>query len=145
MSTPALADTSRIRFRQPVSESGYIDAAWWPRSRDLAVELPALLDLLWCAGRDISRVTYNLADWDVAPRKLLVDGRVVRLGGFSAGERNAVRLSDAWRRERIDVVVIAPTTDAQQAGRAMTLAGRSDNPYRGAEILSRAENNTDES
>ena len=36
----------RIAFRQPVTSSPHIDAAWWPRSRDLAAELPALLDRL---------------------------------------------------------------------------------------------------
>ena len=146
MTTPAFVESSRIRFRQPVSESGFVDAAWWPRSLDLAVELPPLLDVLWSSARDISRITYNITEWGPTPRRLLIDGRTVRLGGFTTGDRNAVRLTDAWRRERIDVLVIPPTTDSAQAERAMTLASNADNPYRGAEILSRAQstNMTDE-
>src|SRR6185503_17877724 len=69
-----VADSAaRIRFRQPVSTAGYVDAAWWPRSLDLTAELPALLDVMWTAGREISRVTYSIAGWAPAPRRLRVE------------------------------------------------------------------------
>lgn len=49
-----------------------LDGAWWPRSRDLGAELPALIavsDPLW--GR-ITRVTVNPTHWPAVPRNLLV-------------------------------------------------------------------------
>ena len=67
---PRRPTAARISFRQPVSTDGYIDAAWWPRSLDLTVELPPLLDVLWTAARDITRITYSIAGWDPAPRRL---------------------------------------------------------------------------
>lgn len=135
-----VVDGVRARFRQPVSAEGYIDAAWWPRTRSLVDELPAFLDGLWSAGRDITRVTYHSASWDPAPRKIYVSGRLVRLGGFTSGDLNTVRLSDAWGRERIDVLVVAPHTDPAVAERMLELAAEPGSTCRAAEIVTRAEN-----
>ena len=74
----------RTSFLTPhPGQASLLDGAWWPRSRDLAAELPALLDVVWTASREITRVSYNLAFWDKAPRRLTIEGRSVRLGGFS--------------------------------------------------------------
>ena len=135
---PRSTQRARITFRQPVSGTGFIDAAWWPRSRDLSAELPPLLDVLWTAGREITRITYNLAAWEPAPRRLPIEGRTVRLGGFATSDPLTVRLSDAWGRERFDLVVIAPDTEPGVAQRALLLAGEADGPYRAEEILARA-------
>lgn len=135
---PAPIQRARIALRQPVSGAGFIDAAWWPRSRDLSTELSPLLDVLWTTGREITRITYNLAAWDAAPRRLRIEGRTVRLGGFATSDPLTVRLSDAWGRERLDLLVIAPGTDPAVAKRALLLAGEADSPYRAAEILDRA-------
>jgi hypothetical protein len=131
---------ARISFRQPVSTSGFIDAAWWPRTLDLTAELPPLLDVLWSAGREITRITYNLAAWDPAPRRLRIQGRTMRLGGFSTADPLTVRLSDAWGHERIDVLVLAPRTDPDVAQRALHAAGVAGNLDRAAEILDHATN-----
>ena len=134
----ASTDLARISFRQPISTSGFIDAAWWPRSLDLTTELPPLLDVLWTAAREITRITYNIAAWAPAPRRMVIEGRTVRLGGFTTSDPQTVRLSDAWGAERIDILVIAPTTDPAMAQRALLLASEADSPYRAAEILTRA-------
>jgi Family of unknown function (DUF5994) len=129
---------TRISFRQPVSGTGFIDAAWWPRTLDLTAELPLLLDVLFSAGRDINRITYNSTAWQPAPRQMQIESRKVRLGGFATGDPLTVRLSDAWGRERIDILVIAPDTDPSVADRAMQIASSADDPYRAEEILERA-------
>jgi hypothetical protein len=131
-------DEARLSFRQPVSTSGYIDAAWWPRSRDLSAELPQLLEVLWTADRDINRVTYNRSAWEPMPRRVRIDGHVVRLGGFATSDPLVVGLMDAWGRERVDIVVIAPETDPDVAARALRLASVAESPYRASEILGRA-------
>jgi Family of unknown function (DUF5994) len=132
--TPA----ARVSFRRPISRAGFIDAAWWPRSLDLVAELPALLDVLWTAGRKITRVTYNLGLWDPAPRRIQHQGRTVRLGGFATSDAFTVRLTDAQGGDRIDVLVVVPDTDAALAERTLQLASATDSPYRAPEILSRA-------
>jgi hypothetical protein len=129
---------ARVSFRQPVSTAGFVDAAWWPRSRDLTAELPPLLDVLWTAAREIIRITYNTAEWNPAPRRMVVEGRTVRLGGFTTTEPHTARLSDAWGQERIDILIITPDTDPATAQRILLLASQADNPHRAREILIRA-------
>jgi hypothetical protein len=135
---PGSIETARISFRQPISRSGFIDAAWWPRSRDLTTELPLLLDVLWTAARDINRITYNVGAWDPAPRRMHIEGRTVRLGGFTTSDPLTVRLSDAWGAERIDILVIAPNTDVALARHILLLASEADSLDRAGEILTRA-------
>jgi hypothetical protein len=144
VSRPAAADappdrSARIRFRQPVSTAGFIDAAWWPRSLDLTAELPPLLDVLWTAAREITRVTYSVGAWNPAPRRLSIDGRSVRLGGFASGDPLTIRLVDAWRNDRLDILVIAPGTDPAVAQRALEFASGAGNADRAADILARAQ------
>jgi hypothetical protein len=114
---------ARISFRQPVADAGFVDAGWWPRSRDLTVELPPLLGVLWTACRDVNRVSYNLAFWDPAPRRLCVEGRLVRLGGYRRQSPLLLGLIDSAGREHIDVLVIPPETDVDVAERALALSG----------------------
>jgi len=136
---PADADrAARISFRQPVSAAGAIDAAWWPRSTDLTQELPELLDVLWTADREIMHVTYHIAAWQPAPRRMTVEGRSVRVGGFATGDPLTVRLTDSSGRERIDVLVVPPETDPVVAERALRLASISDSALTAGEILLRA-------
>jgi hypothetical protein len=129
---------ARISFRQPVSADGFIDAAWWPRSLDLTVELPPLLDILWTSAREVTRITYHLAAWKPAPSRLQIEGRRVRLGGFATSDPLTVRLSAPRSRERIDILVIAPDTDPALAERILRLASQAEGPYRAGEILARA-------
>jgi hypothetical protein len=129
---------ARVAFRQPISTSGFIDAAWWPRSLDLVVELPPLLDVLWTAGREITRVSYILRAWDPAPRRFTVGAHTVHLGGFNTGDPLLIKLIDSWGAERIDVLVLAPATAPDVATRAFDLASAADDPYTATEILTRA-------
>lgn len=117
--TPAPA---RVSFRQPVSTDGYFDAGWWPRSRDLTRELPALLDVLWTAAREVTRVAYNLEFWDSAPRRIIVEGRLVRLGGYHHQDPLLLSATDARSTDRIDFLVIPPETESEFAERALELA-----------------------
>lgn len=59
----------RLALASTDTPGALLDGAWWPRSRDLAAELPALtavLDPLW--GR-ITHVTVTPTLWPVIPRK----------------------------------------------------------------------------
>lgn len=134
----AEAESPRTAFRSPPSPDGYIDGAWWPRSRDLGAELPVLLDALWGAGRDVIRVTYNTSAWAPAPQRMQIRHRLVRLGAFTSSDPHTVRCSDAWGLVRVDVLVIDPDTEPALAQRTLALAARSDSMLRVAEILARA-------
>lgn len=128
-------DETRVSFRQPVTSLPHIDAAWWPRSRDLEAELPGLLEVLWTASREVDRVSYSISSWLPAPRQLRVDDRRVRLGGFTHQDPATISLRDAWGRERIDILVIPPDAQPSTAAAAMTLASAAGHNDRAARML----------
>ncbi|MFI1396023.1 DUF5994 family protein [Streptomyces sp. NPDC020681] len=99
-----------------------IDGAWWPRTRDLTAELPALtavLDPLW--GR-ITRVTVNPTFWPVVPRKVPVAGHVVHVGWFKAEQDPHKLLLLSYTAGRLDLLVIPPETSPGTAARLMATA-----------------------
>ena len=67
--------TPRLRLKPKAPQSGYVDGAWWPRSDDLATELPDLLAVLSVRLGRIDRVMYNLNEWAKASAKLVTGGR----------------------------------------------------------------------
>ncbi|UQX87304.1 DUF5994 family protein [Jatrophihabitans telluris] len=126
---PAADGNTRIQLRADYVP-GEPFGGWWPRSRSLAEELPAVIRALMVRGYDIRRVTYNMAAWDQnPPRKLVVDGRLVRLSGFRTQAADSIVLIDttAWDTgtfPRLEVLVIPPTESGPTAERAVELAGR---------------------
>ena len=87
----------RVSLRDDAgSGDSAFDGAWWPRTRDLAAELPELIAELERRGVRVERFTYALDAWQPAPRKLVVNGRVVRTGGFRSMDPQVVCL--AWAR-----------------------------------------------
>ncbi|MFI6034195.1 DUF5994 family protein [Streptomyces sp. NPDC051315] len=99
-----------------------LDGAWWPRSRDLAAELPtltAVLDPLW--GR-ITRVTVNPTHWPVVPRKVPVAGHVVNVGWFLPEQDQHELLLLSYHVGRWNLLVIPPRTDPVSAAWLMAAA-----------------------
>ncbi|MHA4814476.1 DUF5994 family protein [Streptomyces aculeolatus] len=99
-----------------------LDGAWWPRSRDLTSELPALiavLDPLW--GR-IIRLAVNSAHWPVLPRKIPVGGHVVKVGWFTAQLDPHSLLLRSYGADRWDLLVIPPQTAPETAAWLMATA-----------------------
>ncbi|WP_369247931.1 DUF5994 family protein [Streptomyces sp. R41] len=112
----------RLQLAPTGSASALIDGAWWPRSRDLMAELPALtavLDQLW--GR-ITHVTVNPTFWPVIPRKVPVQGHVVKVGWFKAEQDPHKLLLFSYTGGRWDLLVIPPETSAVTAARLMSTA-----------------------
>lgn len=90
--------------------------AWWPRSRNAAVELTALLPLVGDRlGGPVTRVSLNIDAWDAdQPRRVRVGDCLVRLGWFHTMDPTTVTLgrgSDA----RATLHLVAPELDAAAA------------------------------
>ncbi|GGP64198.1 DUF5994 family protein [Streptomyces calvus] len=99
-----------------------LDGAWWPRTRDLHAELPALaavLDPLW--GR-ITRITVNPARWPVVPRKVPVGGHMVKVGWFRAEQDPHELLLLSYHVGRWNLLVVPPETDPVPAAWLMSAA-----------------------
>lgn len=112
----------RLSVKPPLPVTGFVDGAWWPRSRDLSRELPALLAELNERLDGIERVSYHLGDWGPTPRRISADGLVVRLGGFRFQHAGTVDVLGP--RMRVTLLVIPPTTSPKVAEKVLERAGR---------------------
>lgn len=136
--TPAqLATDCRIRLRQPINRTGTVDGAWWPRSADLAAELPALLDVFWTAGRDMTRVVYNLETWGGAPRKLVLAGKQIHVSGYHYGNPLLMTVMNPWQTDSADLLVIPWDTSPETAERLLATAAESGSTLTAQQMLER--------
>jgi hypothetical protein len=125
---PAAPPAARLALKTDGLSRGLLDGAWWPRSRDLLTELPlltAVLDPLW--GRT-TRVAVNPAHWPVIPRKVPVDGHVVKVGWFTLEIDPHKLLLLSYGIGRWDLLVVPPEADAESAARLMAAASDDDGP-----------------
>jgi len=118
--------TLRLKLKPKAPATGLVDGAWWPRSRDLSAELPALLAVLAIRLGPIQRVSYNLASWDGAPRRLDIGGRQVRLGGFQVQHPKTVDVIGS-NASRLILLVLPPGTEPVAAHRILMTASRREN------------------
>lgn len=113
---------ARLSLTPTGAVPGLLDGAWWPRSRDLSRELPALIDVLdVCWGR-ITRVTVNPTHWSVIPRKVAVAGHKVHVGWFADEQDPHKLILLSYTAGRWDLLVIPPETSAAAAARLMIAA-----------------------
>ena len=112
----------RLRRRGTSAETAF-DGAWWPRSRDLAVEVPELIAALDTMGVRIERFTYPVEVWQPVDRKVVVRDRVVRTGGFRNMDPQLVSLTLAEGARRLDLLVVPPEADALTGVRALRMSG----------------------
>ncbi|MET9605149.1 DUF5994 family protein [Streptomyces sp. NPDC006512] len=112
---------ARLALTPKTALAGQLDGAWWPYSRDLETELPALtaaLDEPW--GR-VTRVTVNPARWPVVPRRVQVAGRTVHVGWFTEQDPDKLILL-SYTVGRWDLLVIPPETGPAAAARLLAAA-----------------------
>ena len=115
-------DSPRLSLQPDASSTGFVDGAWWPRSRDFAAELPTVVAELSTRLGPVERVAYNLDAWPTTPRKIRVGGALVRMGGFHSLDADTVQMIGAHRR--LVLLVIPPDTEQQQALDVLAAAAR---------------------
>ncbi|WP_405009359.1 DUF5994 family protein [Kitasatospora sp. NBC_01539] len=118
----AAAAPMRLSLAPDGVRPGRLDGAWWPRSRDLLLEIPALaaeLDARW--GR-VTRITVNPAQWPVIPRRIPVAGRSVHAGWFTVEQDEHMIMVCSYTPRRLDLLVVPPSTDPVEAARLMVRA-----------------------
>ncbi|MEV7530639.1 DUF5994 family protein [Streptomyces hydrogenans] len=117
--TPGLP--ARLSLTPKTTLAGRLDGAWWPRSRDLAAELPALADALEGRWDRVTRVLVNPGRWPVVPHKVAVTGHVLHVGWFTEQDPDKIILL-SYTTGRCDLLVIPPETEPASATRLMTAA-----------------------
>ena len=115
----------RLRLKPKGPTTGWVDGGWWPRSRDLAAELPGLLAVLAVRLGRIERVSYHLGDWGPTPGKISCGGGVVRLGGYRAQHADTMDVLAAG--QRVTLIVVPPQSSAKTAHAALVAAGHRGN------------------
>ncbi len=112
----------RLALIDPAAARTTLDGAWWPRSLDLAAELPPLVTELHRRGIVVRRVAYSPGSWEPATRRLRADDRTIRLGWFRTLDPQLLNLSGDDHRARVDLLVVPPESSAEDADRAFAAA-----------------------
>ncbi|ROR43471.1 DUF5994 family protein [Kitasatospora cineracea] len=131
----ATDSTARLSLAPSGVRPGRLDGAWWPRSRDLLLELPTLaaeIDERW--GR-ITRITVNPAQWPVIPRRIPVTGHIVHAGWFTIEQDPHMIMVCSYTPRRLNLLVVPPQTDAVEAARLMAEAADPANTRTASELL----------
>ncbi|MDQ0933743.1 DUF5994 family protein [Streptomyces turgidiscabies] len=125
---PVAAPAARLALKSDGASRGLLDGAWWPRSRDLPSELPALTDVLDPLWGRITRIAVNPMYWPVIPRKVSVSGHIVKVGWFTPEIDPHKLLLLSYGTGRWDLLIIPPETGAESAARLMAAASAYDGP-----------------
>ena len=102
--------TALLRLETTHVREGILDGAWWPRSRDLGAELPALITALAEYLGPITRVGLDAGAWEDLPTRLIVDDRVVHIDSFPVGDDTV--LITGGDRDHFSLLVVPPPCDA---------------------------------
>ena len=125
--------TAIVRLQTTHDRRGILDGAWWPCSRDIAAELPALVSALTEYLGPVTRVGLDAGAWDALPTRLLVDDRVVHIDSFPVGDDTV--LVTRGDQDHFSLLVIPPHATPQAARIAMAEAVRVDNITQAEQIL----------
>jgi hypothetical protein len=116
--TPQAASTaSRLSLRPVRTHAGAVDGVWWPRA-DTAEELLALAAAVEPSFQKVVRVAVHMQSWPGVSHRLGTGPLALRVDLFRTGEAHTVRLVGE-DGHLLDLLVIAPDTDAATAEREM--------------------------
>jgi hypothetical protein len=122
-----------LRLETTASREGVLDGAWWPSSRDIGAELPALLSALTEYLGPLSRIGLDTTAWEGLPTRIVVGDRVVHVDSFPVGD-DTVLITRA-EQDLFSLLVVPPDTSPEAARAAMDQAVRAGNPSSAKQIL----------
>jgi hypothetical protein len=127
--------TPRLRLEPTGSRGTLLDGGWWPRSTDPVAELPGLVLAIDNIRGPVTRLVLSAAGWDGHPRRLGVDGRVLRLGYFRSQSTFLLTAMCGYNGDRVDLLIVPPDTGVETADAAMALAASTANRIHAQDIL----------
>lgn len=127
------AGTALLRLETTRSREGVFDGAWWPRSRDVGIELPALVSALTAYIGPITRIGVDASAWDGLPTRLVLDGRVVHIDSSATGDDTV--LITRGEQDHFSLLVVPSDATTQAARAAMERAVRADDSASAEQIL----------
>jgi hypothetical protein len=109
-------DTLRLLWASTTTQR--IRGVWWPRGRNITIELATLLPAADAyLGGTLIRVSLNPQAWDHYPRALYAGTRVIRVAWFDSIDPATVGIG-ATALERVTVCIVPPEWTAS-AGRQL--------------------------
>jgi Family of unknown function (DUF5994) len=125
VSDPGAAEVRLVSTHLRGAQS-VLDGGWWPRTRDVSKELPALLTAVGSRfGVVVARVSLSATVWDATPEQISVGDRIVQVAWFRARDARTIRLLGD-RFWHVDLLVIPPDTAADAARTALALVAEGD-------------------
>lgn len=113
-STPSTTSLAGVPRRRPLRLRmgrtmgvDRLDGAWWPQSRDLAVELADLVDHFPAECGRVVRALFSPPDWDPVPRRVPVSTGYVKVGSFPRDDTHVIELKTSDRTV-LHVLVVPP-------------------------------------
>ncbi|MDX3066124.1 DUF5994 family protein [Streptomyces sp. ND04-05B] len=125
--------TALVRLETTHDRQGVLDGVWWPRSRDIAAELPGLIGALTEHLGPIMRVGLDTGAWEDLPTRMTIDDRVVRVDSFPVGDDTV--LVTRGEGDLFSLLVVPPHATPDAARAAMTEAVRAGSGRRAEQIL----------
>ncbi|MGW0609440.1 DUF5994 family protein [Streptomyces sp. NPDC002788] len=125
--------TAVVRLETTHDRQGVLDGAWWPRSRDLATELPGLITALTEYLGPITRVGVDAGAWEGPPTRMTVDDRVVHIDSSPVGDDTV--LITRGEQDLFSLLVVPPHATLDAARAAMTEAVRAGSVTQAEQIL----------
>lgn len=125
--------TALLRLETTESRTGVLDGAWWPRSRHIGTELPALVGALTRHIGPITRIGLDAEAWEELPTRLVIEDRVVRIDSYPVGDDTV--LITRGDRDCFSLLVVPPHATPEAALAAMAQSVRTDNIAGAEQIL----------
>jgi len=137
-STPSVRATLlRLQLTPAPGSGGPLDGAWWPRSRDLELELADLVDHFPHEVGHIARAIFSRPDWLTSPHRVKIGRGIMRTGSFPKDDTHVMLLKLSTGRQ-LAVLVVPPDTEAEAAREIMGTASSPSNRRSAADLLARA-------
>jgi hypothetical protein len=136
MSDPAR--TTRLILKPGMPRTGAVDGAWWPSSRDLVAEVPALVMAFPTTAGRVQRVGFGRPLWDAVPHRTRgwVDGHRIGLDGFAAFAADVVWVATSITGNApLFLLVVPPDTAPHAAADILRRAGSPENLETPADLL----------
>ncbi len=134
-------NTPRVSLKPGMPRTGAVDGAWWPASRDLVAELPALAEGLGGQVGRLERVAFGRDAWDAVPMRVRgwVDGRRIGLDGFAAFAPDVVWVATSITGSApLFLAVVPADTPPERAAEILRRAGTTENLEGPADLLADA-------
>jgi len=113
----------RLAFSPSTSADDVVNGGWWPRSRDPATELPALVVAVAERLGVVRRIALNADAWTSWPHELMIVGAPrIRLD-WRTGDAHTIRLLGG-DTSHLDLLAIPPDTPAILALTCLARAAR---------------------